>query len=139
MSTTRQINAYVLMICFRAAVATLLWSLTLGAAADIQGRVIGVSDGDTVTVRDEDKVQHKIRLAGIDAPELRQAFGRRSKEALSNCAFGKEAAVVGNKIDRYGRLVGKVLILGDDCNLRQVELGLAWHYKAVAADRKLTV
>ena len=126
------------MICFRATVATLLWSLALGAAADIQGRVIGVSDGDTVTVLDADKVQHKIRLAGIDAPELRQAFGRRSKEALSACAFGKEAAVVGNKIDRYGRLVGKVLVLGDDCNLRQVELGLAWHYKAYEREQSFT-
>ena len=126
------------MICFRAVVATLLWSFALGAAADIQGRVIGVSDGDTVTVRDEDKVQHKIRLAGIDAPELRQAFGRRSKEALSACAFGKEAAVVGNKIDRYGRLVGKVLILGDDCNLRQVELGLAWLNKTYEREQSIS-
>ena len=61
------------MICFRATVATLLWSLALGAAADIQGRVIGVSDGDTVTVLDEDKVQHKIRLAGMGTHSKRTA------------------------------------------------------------------
>ena len=126
------------MIFFRATVATLLWTLALGAAADIQGRVIGVSDGDTVTVLDEDKVQHKIRLAGIDAPELRQAFGRRSKQTLSDCAFGKEAVVVGNKIDRYGRRVGKVVVLDNYCNLRQVELGLAWHYKAYEREQSFT-
>ncbi len=87
---------------------------------------------------DESKSQHKIRLAGIDAPEKAQAFGNRSKEALSDCAFGKQATVETNKTDRYGRLVGKVIVEGKDCNLRQVQLGLAWHYKAYEREQSAT-
>lgn len=92
-------------------------------------KVVGVHDGDTVTVLDADSRQLRVRLAGIDAPERGQAFGQRSKEALSDCAFAKEVVLVGDKVDRYGRLVAKVLATGVDCNLRQVSLGLAWHYK----------
>ena len=79
---------------------------------------------------DADKHQHKVRLAGIDAPESGQAFGRRSKQTLSDCAFGKQATLIGDKVDRYGRTVSKVMVAGVDCNLRQVVLGQAWHYKA---------
>jgi len=98
-------------------------------AQTLQVRVVGVSDGDTVTVLDASKQQHKIRLSGIDAPESGQAFGQRAKQALSECAFGKYATVTGDKIDRYGRTVAKVTVSGVDCNLRQLELGMAWHYK----------
>lgn len=124
-------------------VSTLL--LVLGCAAHaetITGRVVAIADGDTVTVLDEAKVQHKIRLAGIDAPEKAQAFGNRSKESLSNLAFAKFVTVETEKRDRYGREVGKVLIDGRDVNLIQLERGMAWHYKAYEreqspGDRKL--
>ncbi|MBA2962164.1 MULTISPECIES: thermonuclease family protein [Ramlibacter] len=99
------------------------------ARADIDGAVVGVSDEDTITVLDDERVQHKVRLAGIDAPEKLQAFGARSKQSLSACAFGQRAHVDGEKVDHYGRLVGKVVVSGVDCNLRQVQAGLAWHYK----------
>lgn len=99
------------------------------AAADVEGKVVGIADGDTVTILDGLDRQYKVRLAGIDAPERGQPFGQRSKQQLSECAFGKTANVEGNKVDRYGRLVGKVHVNGVDCNLRQVEQGLAWHYK----------
>ena len=78
---------------------------------------------------DASRARHKVRLAGIDAPEKGQAFGARSKQSLSDCAFGHRAHVEGAKIDRYGRLVGKIVVDGVDCNLRQIEAGLAWHYK----------
>jgi endonuclease YncB( thermonuclease family) len=97
--------------------------------ADFSGRVVAVQDGDTLTVLDADRHQHRVRLAGIDAPEKRQAFGQRAKLALSNCAFGADVTVQGKKTDRYGRLVGKVLNGDVDCNLNQLQLGLAWHYK----------
>ena len=119
----------------RIAVAALLAFLAASAFADIEGSVVGVSDGDTVTVLDEARTQHKIRLAGIDAPEKAQAFGNKSKQALSDCAFGRGARVTGSKLDRYGRLVAKVIVEGVDCNLRQVELGLAWHYTAYAREQ----
>lgn len=74
-------------------------------AAIIDGRVVGVADGDTVTVLDANKVQHKIRLSGIDAPEKKQPFGERSKESLSDLVFGKDVSVETDKRDRYGREV----------------------------------
>ena len=98
-------------------------------AETITGLVVGVSDGDTITVLDADKVQHKIRLAGIDAPEKKQAFGNRSKESLSALAFDKTVNVETDKQDRYGRQVGKVLVNGQDVNLVQVERGMAWFYR----------
>lgn len=83
-------------------------------AETLTGRVVGISDGDTVTVLDVQKVQHKIRLAGIDAPEKTQPFGNRSKESLSELAFDKTVTVETDKRDRYGREVGKVLVNGRD-------------------------
>lgn len=104
-------------------------------AQPLLGKVVGVADGDTITVLDVQKRQHKIRLSGIDAPEGGQAFGNRSKQTLSDCAFGKQASVEGDKTDRYGRTIAKVLVNGIDCNFRQVELGMAWHFKKYARER----
>jgi hypothetical protein len=89
-----------------------------------------VADGDTITVLDENRHQHKIRLAGIDAPEKAQDFGQRSKQSLSDQAYRQHVMVETGKTDRYGRLVGKVLVNGQDVNLEQVRRGMAWHYKA---------
>jgi len=114
----------------RSVLATLLLALACNANAEtITGRVVGVADGDTITVLDARKVQHKIRLAGIDAPEKKQPFGNRSKESLSQLAFGKTVDVETSKRDRYGRQIGKVLVNGQDVNLLQVERGMAWFYR----------
>ncbi|MEO6118614.1 MAG: thermonuclease family protein [Methylotenera sp.] len=99
------------------------------AFADVTGRVVGVTDGDTITLLDNYNTQYKVRLAGIDAPEKKQPFGQRSKQSLSDCAYDKSATIVGHKLDRYGRLVGKVMVNNVDCNLRQINQGLAWQYK----------
>lgn len=110
--------------------AALALFLSLNAHADtLLGKVISVADGDTITVLDADKVQHKIRLAGIDAPEKKQAFGNRSKESLSDLVFDKTVNVETEKRDRYGRQIGKVLVDGQDVNLVQVERGMAWFYR----------
>ena len=98
-------------------------------AETVTGRVVGVADGDTIMVLDADKVQHKIRLAGIDAPEKKQAFGNRSKESLSDMVFDKTVNVETEKRDRYGRQIGKVLVNEQDVNLVQVERGMAWFYR----------
>ena len=104
--------------------------LALACQADtLRGRVVGVADGDTVTVLDAQKVQHKIRLSGIDAPEKSQAFGQRSKQHLSDLVFGQTVEVGFNKTDRYGRLIGKIVVNGQDANLQQLHAGMAWHYK----------
>ncbi|MFZ5883641.1 MAG: thermonuclease family protein [Chloroflexota bacterium] len=98
-------------------------------AETFAGRVIGVTDGDTVKVLDGINQEHKIRLAGIDAPERKQPFGQRSKQHLSDLVYGKDVEVEWHKQDRYKRLVGKIIIHGQDANLEMVESGLAWHYK----------
>jgi endonuclease YncB( thermonuclease family) len=95
----------------------------------LNGRVVGVADGDTVTVLDASRQQHKIRLMGIDAPEKKQAFGNKSKQALSDLVFNKQVSVEFSKTDRYGRTIGKILVDGLDANLEQVKKGMAWHYK----------
>ena len=114
----------------RNAFVCLLLALACTAHAEtVTGRVVGVADGDTITVLDADKVQHKIRLAGIDAPEKKQPFGNRSKESLSALTFDKTVNVETDKRDKYGRQVGKVLVNGQDVNLVQVERGMAWFYR----------
>jgi len=93
------------------------------------GRVVGVADGDTITVLDAGEMQHKIRLMGIDAPEKAMPFGQRSKQNLSNLVFGKEVQLDIRSIDRYKREVAKVMVEGRDINLAQVEAGMAWVYR----------
>lgn len=117
-----------------AAIAVLpLWA----SAATLRGTVVGVSDGDTITVLDASKTQHKVRLSGIDAPEKRQAFGNASKESLSDLVYKRQVQVEYQKEDRYGRIVGKVMVDGVDANLAQVRAGLAWHYKAYQKEQPL--
>ena len=102
---------------------------TIVTAATITGRVVSVHDGDTITVLDESRTQHKIRLSGIDAPELGQAYGRASRDNLANQVAGKAVSIEWSKHDKYGRTVGKVLLDGKDQCLEQVLSGFAWHYK----------
>lgn len=98
-------------------------------ADTLTGRVIRVADGDTVTVLDYWKTRHKIRLQGIDAPERGQPYGKASGKHLSGLVAGRHVVVEYEKRDRYGRVVGKVLLSGVDVNLGQIKAGLAWHYK----------
>jgi endonuclease YncB( thermonuclease family) len=100
--------------------------------------VVGIADGDTITVLDANRQQHKIRLAGIDAPEKAQPFGDRSKQNLAALFFDKQVVVESNKQDRYGRTVGKVLINGTDANLAQVKAGMAWWYREYAKEQSAT-
>ena len=77
--------------------------------------MVGVADGDTVTVLNSNRQQHKVRLGGIDAPEKAQPFGQRSKENLSRLVFNKEVRVEWEKQDRYKRIVGKVWVQPSGC------------------------
>ncbi len=114
--------------------AAAILALTLGTAQAaewvVEGRVVGVSDGDTITVLDDGKIQHKIRFAGIDAPEKGQPYGERSKQNLSELVFQKRVEVRCHKKDRYGREVCAVYVSLRDVGLEQVRAGMAWHYKA---------
>jgi len=98
-------------------------------AKAIEGLVVGVSDGDTITVLDQQKNTFKIRLLGIDAPEKQQAFGEKSKQSLHDLVHSKQVRIEYDKEDKYGRIVGKVTVEDVDICLQQLVLGMAWHYK----------
>lgn len=106
-------------------------------AATIHGKVVGISDGDTISVIAENKTTTKIRLSGIDAPEKSQAFGEQSKKHLNDQIFGKTVDIEWNKLDKYGRTIGKILYQGQDANLEQIKAGYAWHYKAYETEQSL--
>ena len=106
-------------------------------AATLAGRVVGVSDGDTVTVLTAENRQFKIRLTGIDAPEKKQPFGAFAKETLARQLFGQPVTVEWSKTDRYGRILGKIEVDGVDANLEQVREGSAWVYTQYL--RELTI
>ena len=82
-----------------------------------------------ITVLDDAKVQHRVRLNGIDAPEKGQAFGERSKQHLATLVHEKRVDARYHKRDRYGREVCALFIGARDVGLEQVRTGLAWHYK----------
>lgn len=116
------------------AIAALL--LTFTASADVlSGTVVGVSDGDTITVLDAHNVQHKIRLSGIDAPEKKQPFGQVAKTKLAGLVYGKGVSVEWHKLDRYGRTIGVVTADGKDTGLEMLRAGLAWHYKKYQSEQ----
>lgn len=96
----------------------------------MEGRVVGVSDGDTLTVLDSAKVQQRVRLAGCDAPGRRQPFSERAKQNLSALAFDRRAEAA-----CYKR-VCRVAVAGRDVCMEQVRAGLAWHFKRFASGQK---
>lgn len=95
----------------------------------IEGKVVNVHDGDTVTVLDQNNKKHTIRLQGIDAPELKQEFGAASQKNLSSMVLGKQVSIFWNKVDKYRRTVGTIMLEGRDMNIEQVKAGVAWHFK----------
>ncbi len=114
------------------------------AHADITGRVVAVTDGDTIKVLDADNTQYKVRLTGIDAPEKKQPFGDASRKNLASLVAGKEVLVESNKKDRYGRALGKVWVQPSDCpncgktldaNQAQLLAGMAWWYRYYAKEQ----
>lgn len=107
------------------------------SAAVTGGKVVGVHDGDTITVYSGTGPQLKVRLLGIDAPELKQAFGNVAKQSLSEMVFGRTVELRGQNKDRYGRTLATVVVEGMDVNLAMVRSGLAWHYKAYSKDSAL--
>ena len=122
----------------------ILFLCSASVLADITGRVVSVTDGDTIKVLDSTNTQHKIRLTGIDAPERGQPFGTKSKDHLAFMVAGKEVFVESDKNDRYGRVLGKVWVQPSDCptcgktldtNHAQVLAGMAWWYRYYAKEQ----
>lgn len=103
----------------------------------VTGRCVGVHDGDSITVLAAGNVQLKVRLEGIDAPELKQPFSQQSKEALSGLVFGKAVTLHVTGKDRYKRTLAVVVAGGVNVNRELVRLGLAWRYEAYSKDAAL--
>jgi len=102
------------------------------------GTVVGISDGDTLTVLNSQKRPVKIRLAEIDAPESKQAFGTQSKKSLSDLCFKKTVIVDDRGQDRYKRTLGRVQCDGIDANVEQVNRGMAWAYRKYLTDQSIS-
>lgn len=101
----------------------------------LSGRIVSITDGDTVYLLDAQNQQHKIRIAGIDAPEKIQPFGAKSQTNLGRLAFQQNATADCPKRDRYGRLICKVVVNGQDIGLQQVTDGMAWWYGQYAKEQ----
>lgn len=107
----------------------------IATGAEWQGLIVGVADGDTLTLLDADKTQRRIRIDAIDAPERSQPFGQRARQSLTSLAHGRTARAQCPKTDRYGRAVCRVTIDGVDVGLEQVRRGFAWHYMRYANEQ----
>lgn len=127
--------------------SVLLLLLSVSVQAEIiTGRVVGIADGDTITVLDATNQQYKIRLVGIDAPEKAQPFGNVAKQRMADLVFGKAVRVDARKKDRYGRTIGRVWVALPECvspdcpktldaGMALLTQGLAWHYKQYAKEQ----
>ena len=123
---------------YKLLIVACMWLSCNSHAGTFTGDVVGVADGDTITVLDADKVQHKIRLAEIDAPEKAQPFGNRSKQTLSALVYGKAVLIVDQGHDRYKRTIGRVYQGDVDVSAEQVKQGLAWVYRKYSKDATLS-
>lgn len=126
--------------CAAVILSVYLFVIPAWASGAFSGRVVKIVDGDTIDVLTSDKQPVRVRLAGIDAPERKQAFGLKSKETLAELVGGKAVIVSWNKKDRDGRIIGKVMLGDQDICLEQIRRGMAWHFKKYereqsAADR----
>ena len=114
----------------------ILFSISTYTYGDFNAQVVRIVDGDTIQVIDSNGIKFKIRLLGIDTPELKQRFGYESSLSLKKIIDGKAVIIISktekNKpytLGRYKRIIGKIILNGKDINLEMVQKGMAWHYK----------
>lgn len=112
------------------------WFFLIPLLTGCASKIVAIHDGDTLTVlRDHEQI--KVRLSEIDAPEMGQAFGNRSKQSLSELCFDKTATLDDKGKDRYGRTLARVACDGIDANTEQVRRGMAWVYDKYVTDKSL--
>ena len=103
----------------------------------LTGKVLYISDGDTLKILTGSSKKMRIRLAGIDTPEKGQPYGKEAKQALSVLTLQKQVTIDVQTIDRYGRMVGLVYVQGLNVNSELVRQGMAWVYRRYTNDEKL--
>ncbi len=106
------------------------------AAATLTGRVVGVTDGDTIKLLVDGRSEYKVRLGEIDAPESGQPFGQKSKRMLSDLVFNRTVSVRVTDVDRYGRSVGVIRAGRVNINAEMVKRGGAWAYRRYLSDQR---
>jgi endonuclease YncB( thermonuclease family) len=104
--------------------------------APVTGKVVGVPDGDTVILLIDGR-KEKVRLFGIDCPELPQAFGRKAKRFTGSMVYGKTVSLVRKDTDQYGRTLGMIEVDGEFLDQVLVRCGYAWHYRRYSSSRLL--
>lgn len=107
---------------------TVLFFICLTTTETMTGKVVKVTDGDTVVILTAGKKQERIRLLDIDAPERKQPYYDKASSYLSEMVFGKRVTVEYSKRDRYGRVLGTVYVDGKNVNEEMIRAGLAWNY-----------
>jgi endonuclease YncB( thermonuclease family) len=105
----------------------------------VRGRTIGVTDGDTIKVLTAAKQQVRVRIAFVDAPEKGQPFGQAAKAAMSELVFDKDVELLPHSIDRYGRLVARVIVEGQDAGLELLKQGLCWVYNRYIGQARIDI
>jgi endonuclease YncB( thermonuclease family) len=111
--------------------------ISVASTTSFKGKVVKITDGDTIVVLTDKNEQIKVRLEGIDCPESNQDYGTQAKKATSDLCFGKQVEVIKTEEDIYGRTLGHVYV-GEVCvNKELLKMGLAWHYKQYNKDQEL--
>jgi endonuclease YncB( thermonuclease family) len=122
----------------KVAILVLVLLPVLAQSATIySGKVVAITDGDTIKILTPAKQQIKVRLAEIDTPEKRQPYGKKAKQVLSDKIFGKQVSIVKVTTDRYKRMIGKVYLGGRYINAEMVADGAAWVYRKYSKDPEL--
>jgi endonuclease YncB( thermonuclease family) len=119
------------------AIPLLVATLARALATTLRGEVIGIADGDTLTLLTPERQQVRIRLAEVDTPERRQPWGNRARQALAELVFRRPVAVEVVDVDRYGRTVGWVFRGRLNINAEMIRQGHAWVYRRYLQDPTL--
>jgi micrococcal nuclease len=114
-----------------------MWLNTAAAQTTFSGNVVRILDGDTVEILDQQKTTIRVRLANIDAPEKKQAFGEVARQALAKMAYRQDVQVTDRGGDRYGRRIGVLTVNGKELNSAMVAQGMAWVYARYNTDPSL--
>lgn len=105
--------------------------------SQITSKVVGIKDGDTIVVLDDNNNQITLRLAEVDCPESGQPFGKNAKQFTSSQVFGKTVKYYPTNSDRYGRIVAKVYYDGKYLSEEIIKAGLGWWYYRYSDNKDL--